>query len=224
MGRTSFWTKHVAPVDYGPCRPADLNWAAPYSGRTAAPCPSYSTVAAPAGASPAFAALWRYSGATVGVGSDGPVVTAVQKALGVTADGDLGPISGAAVSAFRVAHHLPAGTTVDAATWRALLATASATPADGGPATTTSTGSAAAPPPARPTTAARSPLAPYAKTSLAYGSTGPAVLALQRALKVTPLSGWFGPVTKAAVAAFQTRAHLTASGVVDAATWRALGA
>ena len=25
-GRTSFWTKTVAPVDWGPCRPADLNW------------------------------------------------------------------------------------------------------------------------------------------------------------------------------------------------------
>jgi peptidoglycan hydrolase-like protein with peptidoglycan-binding domain len=225
-GRTSFWTRQVAPVDYGPCRPADLNWAAPHSGRTASPCPSYSSVAAPAGTSAAFAALWRYSGATVGVGSSGPVVTAVQKALGVTADGDLGPVSGAAVSAFRTAHGLRAGTTVDAATWRALLAAAAVTGPDGstGASSTTSTGSAAAPPPAARPAAPKSPLAPYARTTLAYGSTGAGVLALQRALRVTPLSGWYGPVTKAAVAAFQTRAHLTATGAVDAATWRALGA
>jgi hypothetical protein len=31
MGRTSFWSKRVASLDYGPCRAKDLNWAAPYT-------------------------------------------------------------------------------------------------------------------------------------------------------------------------------------------------
>jgi peptidoglycan hydrolase-like protein with peptidoglycan-binding domain len=228
MGRTSFWTRRVAPVDHGPCRPADLNWAPPHSGRNPAPCPTFPAVTAAAGTSPGYAALARYSGATVGTGSQGPVVTAVQKALGVTADGDFGPQTAAAVSAFRTARGLAAGATVDAATWRALLAAAAAARPDGATTSTAppaSTGSGAAPPPVRAgATPTRSPLTPYAGRTLSYGATGAAVTALQRALRVSPVSGWFGPVTRAAVTAFQTRAHLRATGVVDAATWRALGA
>ena len=39
MGRTSFWTRTAAAQDYGPCRPADLNWAPAYSGPRADPVP-----------------------------------------------------------------------------------------------------------------------------------------------------------------------------------------
>jgi peptidoglycan hydrolase-like protein with peptidoglycan-binding domain len=49
------------------------------------------------------------------------------------------------------------------------------------------------------------------------------VLALQAALHITPLSGWFGPVTQQAVRTLQQTKGLPVTGIVDAATWRALG-
>jgi peptidoglycan hydrolase-like protein with peptidoglycan-binding domain len=67
-------------------------------------------------------------------------------------------------------------------------------------------------------------LTAYARSSLGYGAAGAAVSALQRVLRVTPVSGWFGPVTRAAVIAFQRAHGLPATGVVDSVTWHALGA
>jgi len=59
-------------------------------------------------------------------------------------------------------------------------------------------------------------------TPLRYGSRGRNVLYVQRSLGVRPLSGWFGPITRAAVKRFQARARLRVTGVVDLRTWRAL--
>ena len=56
---------------------------------------------------------------------------------------------------------------------------------------------------------------------LRRGSTGPAVVALQKALGVAA-DGQFGPMTEAAVKAFQSRRNLPATGVVGATTWAAL--
>jgi peptidoglycan hydrolase-like protein with peptidoglycan-binding domain len=126
MGRTSFWHRSVADVDHGPCRPADLNWAPPYRRANPLPCPDHQLVTAPDGAPAIAGELARYSGATVGRGSIGPVVTTVQRALGVQPTGYFGPLTAAAVSAFRTAHGLPAGSRLDGATWRALLAAAEA--------------------------------------------------------------------------------------------------
>jgi peptidoglycan hydrolase-like protein with peptidoglycan-binding domain len=218
MGRTSFWSRRVAATDYGPCRPADLNWAPPYSGPNPAPCPSYPAVTAGAASSPVAAAIARYSGATVAPGSTGPVVTAVQRALGVPADGQFGSLTGAAVSAFRAAHGLPPGTSTDAATWRALRVAVASAPAPGpGPAPGRTPAPASG-----PSTSTPSPQAAPAPKPLSYGDSGPAVVALQRTLHVTPVSGWFGPVTRAAVTAFQRAHGLPATGIVDAATRRAL--
>ncbi|HEX5525080.1 MAG TPA: peptidoglycan-binding protein, partial [Pedococcus sp.] len=61
----------------------------------------------------------------------------------------------------------------------------------------------------------------YASTTLRRGSTGAAVVALQKALRITA-DGPFGPQTDGAVRAFQTRSHLPATGVVVTTTWRAL--
>jgi hypothetical protein len=131
MGRTSFWRRVVARIDNGPCRPADLNWAAPYRRPNLVPCPAHRTVTAPDGAPAIASAVARYSGATVAVGSIGPVVLTVQRALGVQPTGYFGPLTAAAVSSFRTAHGLPAGSRMDGATWRALLAATSApTPPD----------------------------------------------------------------------------------------------
>ncbi|HET7660760.1 MAG TPA: GH25 family lysozyme [Oryzihumus sp.] len=128
------------------------------------------------------------------VGSRGPAVAAVQKVVHTTADGDFGPATGAALVAWKKAHHLPATPVVDAATWSALVK--ATTP---------------------------SPLHPFIGTVLRVGSRGPAVAALQRALRLNA-DGVFGPITRAAVVAAQRAHHLPATGVVDSRTWLALGA
>ena len=60
------------------------------------------------------------------------------------------------------------------------------------------------------------------KSTLRYGSTGPAVKKVQRRLGVRP-TGWFGPVTKSRVNAFKKRHGWHANGVVGKRVWRALG-
>ena len=67
------------------------------------------------------------------------------------------------------------------------------------------------------------PLLPYWGTVLKRGSTGTAVKALQKALRVT-VDGSFGPVTEAAVKAVQLKAKLTQTGVVGTLTWKAVEA
>jgi peptidoglycan hydrolase-like protein with peptidoglycan-binding domain len=53
---------------------------------------------------------------------------------------------------------------------------------------------------------------------LGYGSSGPDVVVLQRALGITP-DGQFGPKTEAAVKAFQASNGLVIDGVVGPKTW-----
>jgi peptidoglycan hydrolase-like protein with peptidoglycan-binding domain len=65
-------------------------------------------------------------------------------------------------------------------------------------------------------------LKPYWNTVLKRGSTGPAVIALQRALRI-PADGVFGPQTEAAVKAAQAKARLAQTGVVSILTWQAIG-
>jgi peptidoglycan hydrolase-like protein with peptidoglycan-binding domain len=223
MRRTSFWSGRVAPADYGPCRPADLNWAAPYTAPRTTPCPPHPTVRAPAKASSVASALYAASGAQLGPGSTGPLVTALQRGLRVVADGSFGPITGTAVSALRVSHGLRAGQVVDAATWRALLG-AVATGAGTTPAPSPAPSPVPAPKPTpspAPTPAPTGPLAPYVKLVLTYDSSGPAVTAVQGLLGVTP-TGWFGPRTQAAVRAFQARHKIPTTGNVGPLTWAAL--
>jgi peptidoglycan hydrolase-like protein with peptidoglycan-binding domain len=223
--RTSFWSGRVAAVDYGPCRAADLNWAAPYTGPRAVPCPPHATVTAPAKSSSVAAALYAASGAQLAPGSTGPLVTALQRGLRVVADGSFGPMTGAAVSAFRVAHGLRAGQVVDAATWRALLAaaaTGAGTTPTPSPKPAPSPAPAPKPAPAPvPAPVPAGPLAPYVKLVLTNDSNGPAVTAVQRLLGVTP-SGWFGPRTLAAVRAFQAKNKIPTTGNVGPLTWAAL--
>lgn len=63
---------------------------------------------------------------------------------------------------------------------------------------------------------------------LRQGSTGPAVVVLQQALKNAgfdpgPIDGIFGPKTHAAVLAFQRSKGLAVDGIVGPKTWAALG-
>jgi hypothetical protein len=205
MKRTSFWTGKVAAPDYGPCRARDLNWAAPYKKANPHRCPDYRQVHAPAGASATLRALVTYSGAVVRYGSTGPAVAAVQRAVGVSASGSFLGKTRAAVRSWQKRHHLAVTGVVSATTWRALLRAF-------GHAKKT------APPTTKKTAPGKVP-----NVHLAYGSTGARVVAVQRRLKVQPVSGWFGPITRAAVARFQRAHHLRPTGAVGGRTWLALG-
>ncbi len=205
MRRTSFWTGQVAARDYGPCRESGLNWAAPYTAARATPCPSVPHVSASAKASPLARTLTTYSGMALGVGDTGPVVRAVQQAVGAAPDGVFGPLTQAAVSGWQTSHGLAATGVVDADTWRGLL-------------------TAVAAPVSRPAAPTHPGLTRYASRTLRVGSQGPAVAAVQHRLHMHPARGTFGSRTKARVRLFQSRHHLVADGVVGPSTWAALGA
>ncbi|HYO39668.1 MAG TPA: peptidoglycan-binding protein [Nocardioidaceae bacterium] len=207
MGRTSFWSGDVAPRDYGPCRERGLNWAAPYVSARSTACPGYPRVTAPASASALTRTLTTYSGMVLGRGDTGPVVAAVQRAVGAGVDGIFGALTSAAVGSWQGSHSVPVTGVVDAPTWRALLR-AAPVPVPGKSATS----------PGR-----HPELTRYRGITLRMGAHRPAVAALQRRLGVTA-DGRFGPVTRAAVKRFQRRHHLPVTGVVGRRTWRALGA
>lgn len=122
MKATSYWTKKVAGVNYGPCRARDLNWAAPYGGtpRTT-PCPRYAAVKPPAGASATLKTLTTYSGMRLASGSTGPVVSAVQTALKVTRTAKYDARTKTAVKEFQTSRDLNPSGNMNSATWRALL-------------------------------------------------------------------------------------------------------
>ncbi|MCW2868528.1 MAG: peptidoglycan-binding protein [Marmoricola sp.] len=205
MKRTSFWTRQVAAVDYGPCREAGLNWAAPYTTARTAPCPSLPRVTAPAGSSALRRTLTTYSGMVLTRGDAGPVVRAVQQAVHTTVDGSFGPMTQAAVRTWQAAHGVTPTGVVAADTWHALLrAVAVAKPAVA----------------AKPT---HPELTRYRSRTLAVGSHGPAVVALQKRLWISH-GGTFGPATRTRVRTFQRRHGLPTTGVVAARTWAALGA
>ncbi|MGI8667318.1 MAG: peptidoglycan-binding domain-containing protein [Jatrophihabitans sp.] len=122
-GRTSFWRKLTfSGVDYGPCRPSDLNWAAYYAGFNPKQCPSYPTVGIPPHSSQAMVALETYSGATMFPGMSGGPIKAVQLAFKLPATGryDAGTLS--RVNWFRGVFHMRPTGIIDPATWRHLLA------------------------------------------------------------------------------------------------------
>ncbi len=120
-GKTSYWTRQLAAPDYGPCRPADLNWAAPYAVANPIPCTRYPAVKPPKGASTTLKALTSYSGMVLRQKSTGPAVKAVQKVVGVSPTGTYGQATRAAVLKWQRAHGLPASGGINHTTWRALL-------------------------------------------------------------------------------------------------------
>jgi peptidoglycan hydrolase-like protein with peptidoglycan-binding domain len=246
--RTSFWSGAVAANDYGPCRQPDLEYAAPYTRPNPTTCASYPVITAPAGSSAAYASLVKFSGAELRAGYSGNPVTALQNALGVSpATGTFGPKTTAAVLAFKGAHRLPDTALVDATTWRALLAAYKtapsvtptpapatdptvdapaphATPTAKSPVSTKPvvTKKPVAKPVAKP--AATNPLTRYRGMVLRVGSKGAAVTALQKRLKLATVTGTFASKTQTAVKTFQRTHHLPVTGVVNRATWIALGA
>jgi len=150
-------------------------------------------------------------------GDRGPLVRVLQTQL-QRAGFDPGPIDGifgsrtdAAVRAFQQQRGLPVTGVVNVATWTALGVNCSVTPP--GP----------TPPPPGPT-----PPEEFHCPVLRLGDTGPAVRFLQRLLQERGfyrgiVDGDFGGRTQRAVRQFQRSQGLPVTGVVDHATWRALG-
>ena len=139
--------------------------------------------------------------ATLAPHSHGPAIQAIQQALKVPADGDFGPKTQAALKTWQAKHKVPVTGVVDAATWAHLpipVAVAACGQQSRGSGVTLTC------------------------TTLHRGSLGVAVTVLQRALGVEQ-AGIFGPKTQTAVLAMQAKRKLARTGVVDAATWAAVG-
>lgn len=123
MGRTSFWTKAVSPVDWGPCRPADLSWSAWYSKPNTRRCSSYPALSAPATASTLLKQLVPRSGMVLRPGMSGTAVTVLQKAIGATQNGSFSATTVSRLKSWQSAHGLPATGVAYHSTWRVLLKT-----------------------------------------------------------------------------------------------------
>jgi hypothetical protein len=129
MKRSSYWSKRVAPAEFGPCRPWYLNWAPPRSSANLTRCASLPKVVPTAGASSLARTLVSYSGMYLRQGSTGPAVTALQRMLGVSATGTFGPATRSALLAWQRRAGVGATAVTDAATWRAIALPHAAEPA-----------------------------------------------------------------------------------------------
>ncbi len=126
-----------------------------------------------------------------------------QGALGLAKDGSFGPGTEAAVASFQSRNGVAVTKQLDNATWTKLVALGLVPARNGGSTTTTS------------------PLSAYVNTVIQRGSTGAAVVALQKALAITA-DGSFGPGTESKVKAYQSSKGISPTGVVAASTWAAL--
>jgi len=140
-----------------------------------------------------------------GVAVPSSAVAALQRALGVSVDGDFGPITEQAVESFQSAH----GLAVDGIV---------------GPLTRAALGLGVGPELwIAPGTGASTAAGPVEHAAISLSSeAGGGVLALQRALGVSA-DGDFGPITEQAVESFQSAHGLAIDGVVGPATRAALG-
>ena len=166
-----------------------------------------STVTAPTTTTTAHP-LAKYAGLTLRLWSKGEAVSALQKYIGgLVVDGSYGPLTEGRVKAYQKSKGLVVTGVTDAAVWKALMADHPVT-------STTTSGSTV--------TSLATEFTPYKATVLRLGATGTAVKVLQRGLGGLVVDGSFGSLTLAAVKQFQTSRGLSATGVVDAATWKAL--
>ena len=183
--------------------------------------------------------LLAYRRTVLQQGSKGATVTALQKALKVTADGEFGAKTLAALKAAQVKAKLPQTGSTDVATWIAVeqrptrwagrwCRRARRTPDHA--AATTPTTPATKPPTTAPPTPATSAttlakttsVSAYKGQTLRQGAKGAAVKALQKALGMSDVDGEFGSGTLGTVKAFQKAKKLPVTGVVDRRTWDAV--
>lgn len=134
-------------------------------------------------------------------GSRGPAVVYVQRELGVTpTSGYYGTVTRKAVRKMQRKSGLKVTGRVKTGTWKALLRPVAAAPSQG----------------LSPEEAART------KPRLVTGSRGPAVVYVQKKLGVQPTSGYYGPLTEAAVRRLQVAKGRTAHGRISSGMWRIL--
>jgi peptidoglycan hydrolase-like protein with peptidoglycan-binding domain len=132
------------------------------------------------------------------IGSTGEVVRYVQSVLGITADGQFGPVTDRAVRAFQAANGLQVDGIVGPITYGRLGNSSPTIPVPTPPA-----------PPSKK---------PKLGKSLKRGSTGLNVAYLQRVLGIKP-DGQFGPITERKVREFQQSQGLVVDGIVGPITW-----
>ncbi|XGX77233.1 hypothetical protein LQK93_00001 [Terrabacter sp. BE26] len=109
-------------MDWGPCRPADLNWSRGVAAYNPRRCATYPSVKAPAGASALLKELVPRSGMVLRAGMTGPAVTTLQKVVGVTpTTGYFGTITTARLKTWQSRHGLPASGVAYGSTWQAML-------------------------------------------------------------------------------------------------------
>jgi len=121
--RTSYWTKQIAPTDYGPCVPSGQRHAPVYSAFNATPCPAVPTPPTPTN-DREFIEQNLYLVAVSG--DSGAAVSVIQRQVGTVADGSYGAGTVAAVRAYQTAHRIPVTGQVAVATWQAFLGGVSA--------------------------------------------------------------------------------------------------
>jgi len=160
---------------------------------------------------PSAAAVWPpYPGIVLRRGMQGPSIRQVQERLNelganprLATDGIFGPITEAAVIAFQRANGLTPDGIVGPITWGVLFAR-------------------------QPSPAPPSVWPPYPGVVLRRGMNGPSIRQVQERLNELGANprlaadGVFGPLTEAAVIAFQRARSLTPDGVVGPITWAAL--
>lgn len=162
---------------------------------------------------------------TISAGADGPEVAAIQQRLEVhgfaigTIDGSYGSRTKSAVSAFQQAKGLNSDGIVDKETWTALAAD---------PQPSAESLQSNAPIESSAPTEKSDPVAANRTTALTKGAAGSKVKTLQVRLEIQgydpgPIDGIFGARTATAVKSFQQYKGLTADGVVDEITWKAIG-
>jgi peptidoglycan hydrolase-like protein with peptidoglycan-binding domain len=123
-------------------------------------------------------------------------IAVAQSVLGVTANGTFGAPTLSALVLWQAGAGVPVTGVLDKATWAKM---------------------APAPAPA-PAPWAATRYTPYKGVVLQQGSTGAAVVVLQAGLRITA-DGSFGPMTKAALVAFQTQQQISPTGVVSSLVW-----